>query len=395
MIRKLLFLLKYSGVRNTQKLIKKHLLKFIFSKWPCLNKNKIYLVKNGINIGFIVAGGLGDYLIFANYLQYVKNKFAVQSISFSVFFEMNFQYAELLSGDAESDVFFYKIRELYGRKEQFDVLIKFSMFPEIIFEKLNCNDIKNTELAEYIYLCYKFQNENPELFQQSTVGAEYIAFAKRAGYTRLNISDIYSYLGINQFLYRLYPGNEYENPEIAALVTGKIFCTIHRGTDISHRSECVKLWDVQSYNFLIARIKQEYPSLLLIQIGVSERRCPRFENIDFSFVGKTSFLDICKLLNESCLHIDCEGGFIHLRQALHAGKSICLFGPTDLDYYGYKDNYNIRGAGCTFGSCESKSVNWMFQCAAGYDEARCMKNITVEEVMRSVKNALKGVDFGK
>ena len=43
---------------------------------------------------------------------------------------------------------------------------------------------------------------------------------------------------------------------------------------------------------LVKYIKENFPALQIIQLGINDDRCPAFDNIDLNLVGKTSIEDI-------------------------------------------------------------------------------------------------------
>ena len=124
----------------------------------------------------------------------------------------------------------------------------------------------------------------------------------------------------------------------------------------------------------------------IVQLGFSEDRCPKFNNIDIDLIGKTSLEEVKIILNNSIIHIDGEGGMVHLRHALHGGKSIVLFGATSPEFYGYSENINLRGDGCSHW-CEWITENWQAKCARGYDRPPCSYSLTPETVYNEFKKA--------
>ena len=107
-------------------------------------------------------------------------------------------------------------------------------------------------------------------------------------------------------------------------------------------------------------------------------------------MGKTSLEQVKVILKNSCLHIDNEGGYTHIRHAISGGKTAVLFGPTSVDFFGYSDNINIKGEGCeTF--CEWCTANWQEVCVRGFTYPPCMYSITPEAVFRRISSYLKEV----
>ena len=75
---------------------------------------------------------------------------------------------------------------------------------------------------------------------------------------------------------------------------------MHMGKDST------KLWPVDHYNRLLAFIKKHYTTIKIVQLGISDDRCPALENIDINLVGKTNFEELKALVAKSSFHIDCR-----------------------------------------------------------------------------------------
>ncbi len=174
------------------------------------------------------------------------------------------------------------------------------------------------------------------------------------------------------------PKNLHKDYGISALQ----FITVHRGNDLKNKANCVKLWPIGYYGILVKMLKQKYPEYQIVQLGVNKERCPDMENVDINLVGKTSLEDVVFLLKHSALHIDCEGGFTHLRHALHGGKTVVLFGPTDIAYYGYSENINLRTDVCS--GCEWVREKWLESCIKEMRNPACMYSLTPEYVFSEI-----------
>ncbi len=167
------------------------------------------------------------------------------------------------------------------------------------------------------------------------------------------------------------------------------FITFHRGNDVAYGGDAVKLWPLESYSSLIRMMKEKYPGYLMVQIGVSRERCPPMDGIDIDLVGQTSMENVKGIMKYASLHVDSEGGFVHLRRSLMGGQSVVFFGPTSLDYYAYEGNINISGTGCNI-PCEWITKDWISSCARGFAHPPCMTSISPEDVMDRIVSEWKG-----
>jgi len=98
-------------------------------------------------------------------------------------------------------------------------------------------------------------------------------------------------------------------------------------------------------------------------------------------------LEVTKwVLRQSMLHIDCEGGLVHLATQLST-KCAVIFGPTPPTFYGYEQNINILPEKC--GNCMGVHDEWSTVCFKGQAQPECMYSTTAEKVLKEVSNLLK------
>ena len=152
---------------------------------------------------------------------------------------------------------------------------------------------------------------------------------------------------------------------------GRLFVTIHNGYDpgfviTSHKAtKCYRRFDE-----VVAHCKARHPNLVFVQIGVATTSDP-IDGVDFNLIGKTTLPESAGLIKNAALHIDNEGGLVHLARCLGV-QSCVLFGPTPLPYFAYPENVNIVPPEC--GGCWWINNTWMDQCPRGMKEAECMQH---------------------
>lgn len=88
------------------------------------------------------------------------------------------------------------------------------------------------------------------------------------------------------------------------------------------------------------------------------------------------------------MHIDTEGGLVHLRHALGGGPSVVLFGPTSPQVYGYKENLNLRSDKCSV-PCEWVVDDWLTRCPRRTDKHLCMCSLSPEYVAEQINLFIK------
>lgn len=142
-----------------------------------------------------------------------------------------------------------------------------------------------------------------------------------------------------------------------------------------------KIWSKERYEIFCEKLKQSFPEISIIQIG--DRNTERIDNTDKLIAGKN--LELVKyILKNSLLHVDGEGGMVHLATQLGT-KCIVLFGPTPIEYYGYPQNINLCAGNCH--GCMGLVADWYTKCPL-YGKPRCMDAITSEMVVDVAKNFL-------
>ena len=87
------------------------------------------------------------------------------------------------------------------------------------------------------------------------------------------------------------------------------------------------------------------------------------------------------IMRDSLLHIDDEGGLVHMGTALGT-MCIVLFGPTPMDVLGYPQNINICSYVCP--GCFSFIDGWNSYCFRGGNAPDCMYSISPEIVMKKI-----------
>jgi ADP-heptose:LPS heptosyltransferase len=152
-------------------------------------------------------------------------------------------------------------------------------------------------------------------------------------------------------------------------LTAKPFVTVHSGFDpnfiISTRSatKCYPYFDA-----VVALLKVRNPGLQVVQVGA--RNSQKIEGCHLDLRGCTDLPEVAGLLCKSLLHIDNEGGLVHVAAQLGT-RSCVIFGPTPVDDFGYADNLNIRPPVC--GGCWWINDSWMDQCPRGFSVPPCME----------------------
>lgn len=360
--------------------------------------NDYHLTNDVLNIGFQIAGGIGDRLIAANYLLAFREKYGRDHVRIDI----------LVNGRNSDNSIFregYVVDHIYVKDPKkstesycgnYDLFIKLVRYPVVFQKHLSAIAKYEPDLIDYVYRCEAFR-------------AHYLRFIDHAGITdgqsghfsilngkkRFQQADITGEFNLEEtFRYELHINAPTEYLTSISL-NNEMYITVHRGVDINYISTSIKLWPLGYYDVLLKLIKTCYPQIRIVQLGVSEERCPAMEYTDINLVGTTTMEEVKILLKNSLVHIDGEGGMVHLRHALNGGTSIVLFGPTSEEFYGYSENVNVRGNGCETW-CEWCVEGWQEGCLRKIGGVPCMQSITPEMVFEKFEDlmAKRGIKHG-
>lgn len=355
-------------------------LKIIFNQ-----KIKIKKSHNYIKIGIYMSGGLGDALINLNYLYKFREYIGYKDINIDVYFEKPIFAKFVRENDFINK---YYIGRIYNI-DDYDVFFRIFRYPCLY--KFNREFVKNKskKLYDLLEKYAEFKKEHGKVVLQEpwydSIGKD-IALANN--HIRLQQPDIDNVLKITE---------NYELPiEISNIdktlrkfsLDGKKFITLNRGVG-NKLEQSPKLWPLENYNLLIKLLKESYPNYTLVQLGDTASTFGIMQGIDLNLVGQTSFDELVVLLKTADLHIDCEGGLVHLRKALNAPPSVVLFGPTSLEFFGYPTNINIKAENVCKIACEWVSTAWETTCIKTNSAKNpCMHAIRPEMVMSRIKEVL-------
>lgn len=329
-------------------------------------------------IAMISSGGIGDHLLFANYLFCFLKKYGHEDILVDVFFKDKFNIAPNIFNEGDICHKYYEFNGLNELKENYDLVINLAGFPSIEYKNTKKILKLASELNAYVEKCEEYKNYCRSTFRGNAYGM--MRLCELEGRKLIQRADVYGMLNIStKYQYPLFI-NEHEGDFLTSLkLYSKKFITIQTGCDILYDNH-VKLWPIDNYKQLVKLINYQYPDLKIVQIGNSGECCVCNNNDNMiNLVNKTNLEQAKILLKNSLLHIDIEGGMVHLRHALNGGSSIVLFGPTSIEFFGYEENFNIRSNVCNT-PCYQLTTAWPSLCPKNNHCVSCMESISSEMV---------------
>lgn len=341
-----------------------------------------------LNIGFSMYGGLGDQLIAINFLKKFKDFNGLKN-SFFTIYASNIELVKSLLPKELLGIHMIPSNGDDITAENYDLFIQLIRFPEVCFyceERIK----KYPRLLNIIKKYNIFREHNYDIVSRNWRLGDSIVnmFCLNKGKSRLQQPDIDEILGI-QKNFSLTPNISLSEKKVLSKfnLEGKKFITFNRNTDLSHDKHSTKLWPTEYYNELIRLIRNEYHDYTLVQLGVSEQRCETFLDIDVNLIGQTNLEELKVILKNADLHIDNEGGLVHLRRSLTSKKSLVLFGSTDVNVYGYDNNINLKMPTCPI-ACEWLTKDWSTVCMkTNCSNAPCMHQLTPDFVFLQLQKS--------
>lgn len=143
-----------------------------------------------------------------------------------------------------------------------------------------------------------------------------------------------------------------------------------------------KIWPFEYYVRFAEMVKEKYPSIKVVQIA--RGGAPRIPFIDVLL--KDLDMEVLKyVLRDSLLHVDSEGGMVHLATQLNT-KCLVAFGPTPVHFFGYTSNINVVSENCS--NCCFLDADFT-KCLRGMSEPECMYSITPEVMFEKFENYMR------
>lgn len=366
---------------------------FIYCITKLFKPRSIAKDKNKLYIGIGTGGGFGDYLLAANYIMHFR-KFVEANFLKPTEIHLDCYAGSINSAKAvfiNSGLVNNIDKNKYHRTaKQYDLYFSIiEPFPNVLWVKRDKIERLCPRLLEVIdaYLENEKLIEKVIRFSPKNNTQAYIMSLIQER-NRVQMADVDNILGIEPVI-KFKPAitvSEDETLEKFDLKNVK-YITLNRCVDERNDSwDSNKMWALESYAKLIKMIKEEYKDCKIVQIGHSIERSPLIEGIDMNLVGKTSLEEVKVIVKNATLHIDGEGGLVHLRHALCAKTSVVLFGPTAIELYGYPENINIKSNACYY-PCDWVINDWQSHCL-NKNKHICMNAIKPEMVFEKIKPVL-------
>lgn len=354
------------------------------------------LKSNRLNVGLVFNGGIGDQVIQLQWARIFVASLQQQGCnSYNVFMFANPELGQmLLNGVDHVD---QVENHRFARKHDFDLLLSIEYFPRIW-------KINNTSLSKYapflterLEQAFSFYAEFSKL-SRTCYHYQLMQLAVAKGWTRY---DLLGRCGLCDFDRNTVPFLQLED-DLTNTVLQKFnlqnrqFITLHSGISgiptqfldkgvdpVIAKQNATRTIPLSLLEDILVCLKQQYPDYLLVHIG--DKDALPVQHADLNLAGKTSLKESLCLLSKSACHIDNDAGLIHLRHAMGL-RSVVVWGPTLGAFVGYPEDINIQG-NCT--GCMWLTPNWESHCPKGYACAKCIYDISAEDITSAVQKVLQ------
>ena len=157
---------------------------------------------------------------------------------------------------------------------------------------------------------------------------------------------------------------------------GRPYATIHHGSD----PKMANAGGLQTKNLPIATLAGVVEILRssgveIVQVGERAEELIPGGVIDMR--GALSFREAAYVIAGATVHIDTEGGLVHVARAVFT-PSVVAFGPTSLPFFAYPGNVNLGPGVC--GDCWWTAQDWARRCMRGLAAPECMESHDANEI---------------
>lgn len=346
------------------------------------------------SIAIILYGGIGDLLVAKMWIDKLIRKYELNKSKVDLYFsESNMVDAALIFREYNDFVSILSIDD-FSKKVLFNnytFILRFCIIPEILAVAEDGLSCLNEGLRDYFFrlkeLCQKNYNRGFYTARDyhKTLQKFFIQKERTLYHTAYDVLGDLGASDSDKTNICIERHNEEEFINSIGL-DAKTYITLNTGLNNEYMNKSnTREWSFGKWEELAKYIKSEYPEIKIVQVGlkVSEK-----DDIpaDVHLNGKTNLEQIATVLKHSLIHIDYDGGLIHVNHMV-GGKSIVLMGPTSSENHEYPENIYINSSACE--ACEWTTADWLSVCPKGEINPRCMDRITIDMVMTEIEKIVK------
>ena len=339
-----------------------------------------------IRIAIYLGGALGDYIV---YLNFVDELALSDNISITLFLD-RIGFADFVYGKRKNITIVHDLDNylFINANKRYDLSLHFDHGITIYHH--NLSSIKSKSYDFYIKTCRMLEYVKKNRVDISEQQLRQLVIFKKAQFSGDNKWSKLSAGGVisdNNKYSCIILNPSYYNVLCKYNLNDKKYITINYGADKNMGGESqTKVVPSINLEKFIELFKVNYPEYTIVQTGTSNSS--KLKNVHL-YAFDCSLDETAIILKNSELHIDSEGGLVHLASQLST-KCIVGFGPTPAFYYGYERNINIVSELCN--NCMSVTNDWNLHCPKGQYHPECTYSITGELIFKKADEYLKSID---
>ncbi len=328
-----------------------------------------------------ITGGIGDAIVVARLIRDLQNEFGGGAK-----FDVYYQSPEAVRPFFATIPGFHEIIHV----ETFESTVPYYIFSIIAHQMVLFADEHMNHrvlLREFPVVLKLFKNVqsfrkpfDKYIAVHPYLDGAFADYATRQGFSRNMF--LHKMMGIAYGGDRLAVPVDPAAPAAFGLTPGR-YITVHDGWDAkfklaTHRP--TKAMPEQSWIDIVKHLKALRPDLTIVQLGGKPGADIR--GVDVNLKNRLSFAQSTSILAHAAVHIDTESGLVHVAASLGV-RSVVMFGPTNVGWFGYPQNANIEPRQC--GNCWWSTDSWMDACPVGHEQPVCTASIDPRDVaMRAV-----------
>lgn len=327
-------------------------------------KTMAHLNKKYSDIAALWMGGIGDAVMLGYLCRALKRKYSNSVITAII---RDFHQNQLFTFDAPN------IRAFASNKNWRDTIKENKNLYDMVYEFNRAPMLWQKGVSKPLPENYTDWTQASETIKQNWDGTIWEYYAYKLGLELIGDDLRIPLRPLKKSTWIGYYKTKYKLPDN--------YITIHTGTDQGLGK--MKTLEFDKVQAIAAGLKKAgYNVVQIIK--------DKDEKIDgVLHVDPHNLIDLMYILNRSYLHLDNEGGLVHLAHAV-GSISLVWFGATSPKLYGYKDNINLYLHECP--SCWWAKSDWSRVCMEG--ESIC-KNLAVVNTDWIIKKALDYLDGKK
>lgn len=358
-------------------------------------KSKKIISKNLVlsqpRIALIFFGGMGDILIGKIWVERLIYKYGVKPEQLDLYFSNSGMQAgsTIYRGIVQEDRI-HSIEVLQDMASNYFMIARFCIVPEIIELSTTVATAVSGEFMDYISRLFSFaiDNYNRGLFTATdyyrTIKKE---FVDKTGVLYHTAYDVLGCLDAKASDKTSIPISIDSKDFLSKVgLADKKYITLNTGLNEEYlNKKSTREWKFDNWNKLSKSIKKEFPDITTVQVGL-KRNVKDDIDADVHLNGETSLEEIAVVLQNSILHVDYDGGLVHVNHMV-GGHSLVLMGPSSAEKHAYPENTYIQASGCA--PFEWETPDWLSRYPDPSKE-NCMDSISVLQVMNEIRNILRG-----